>query len=113
MKDFMSRLGDRIKELPFTKGLDDGQYNEGVIDGFERGAYWVMSETRGDLLAILMKEDEKDGIYDATRADKGSMKKPTVEESMEHLNSLIEKAKPNWKNVDIDSGLDEAKGWAD
>ena len=46
MKDFEKRLKDRIEELPFTNGLDDGQYNEGVIDGFELGAIWVISQIR-------------------------------------------------------------------
>ena len=34
-------LQERLDELPYTKHLDDGQYNDGVITGFEMGVEWV------------------------------------------------------------------------
>jgi hypothetical protein len=33
-------LEDVLNKLPYTKHLDDGQYNDGVITGFEAGAIW-------------------------------------------------------------------------
>jgi len=39
--DFNKLLMGRYDELPFTIGLDDGQYNEGVLDGFMDGALWA------------------------------------------------------------------------
>lgn len=30
-----------IQKLPYTKHLDDGQFNDGVIHGFEMGAKWL------------------------------------------------------------------------
>jgi hypothetical protein len=63
MKNFEERLSQKSKELPFTPHLDDGQYNEGVIVGFEFGAQWAVKELRKDILAEIMKGDEKDGIY--------------------------------------------------
>ena len=29
-----------LEKLPYTKHLDDGQYNDGQLVGFELGAYW-------------------------------------------------------------------------
>jgi hypothetical protein len=40
-------LWARLQELPYTKHLDDGQYNDGVIDGFEQGVRWVYSKLSG------------------------------------------------------------------
>lgn len=55
MKDFEQRLKDRIEELPFTKGVDDGQYNEGIIDGFEDGARWAVAQISHDTNARKTK----------------------------------------------------------
>ena len=38
---FMASLQSEINKLPYTKHLDDGQYNDGVITGFELGAEWA------------------------------------------------------------------------
>jgi hypothetical protein len=37
----------RLDELPYTKHLDDGQYNDGQAYGFECGARWVMDYVHG------------------------------------------------------------------
>jgi hypothetical protein len=36
-----------IKSFPFTKHLDDGQYNDGVIVGVELGIEWVINKIKG------------------------------------------------------------------
>ena len=36
-------LEKELNKLPYTKGVDDGQYNEGVIDGFELGFNFVIN----------------------------------------------------------------------
>jgi hypothetical protein len=36
-----------IDTLPFTKGLDDGQYNDGVIYGAIIGIDWMRNKTQG------------------------------------------------------------------
>lgn len=38
--DFEQELDEQLNKLPYTKHLDDGQYNDGVLDGFELGARW-------------------------------------------------------------------------
>jgi hypothetical protein len=40
-------LWERLQKLPYTNGLDDGQYNDGVIDGFEQGVRWVYQKLSG------------------------------------------------------------------
>jgi hypothetical protein len=39
--DFESALTYELSKLPYTKHLDDGQYNDGQINGFEMGARWM------------------------------------------------------------------------
>ena len=41
MKTFDISLEGKLKELPYVPHLDDGGYNDGVIDGFESGAEWA------------------------------------------------------------------------
>jgi hypothetical protein len=36
-----------INTLPFTKGLDDGQYNDGVIYGAVIGIDWMRDKIQG------------------------------------------------------------------
>ncbi len=38
---FEELLQVRLEELPYTKHLDDGQYNDGQAYGFECGARWA------------------------------------------------------------------------
>jgi len=38
---FDELLQVRLEELPYTKHLDDGQYNDGQVAGFEYGARWL------------------------------------------------------------------------
>lgn len=38
---FEQLLQVRLEELPYTKHLDDGQYNDGQAYGFECGARWA------------------------------------------------------------------------
>lgn len=43
MKNFEELLQKELDKLPYTKHLDDGQYNDGQIAGFELGARWALS----------------------------------------------------------------------
>ena len=43
MKNFEELLQKELDKLPYTKHLDDGQYNDGQITGFELGARWALS----------------------------------------------------------------------
>lgn len=52
---FLSELEKRLELLPFTKHLDDGQYNDGVVTGFEMGADWVYTSH----VEPLQKENER------------------------------------------------------
>jgi hypothetical protein len=36
-----------LKSFPYTKHLDDGQYNDGVIDGAELGIEWLKNKIQG------------------------------------------------------------------
>jgi hypothetical protein len=36
-----------INTLPYTKGLDDGQYNDGVINGAIIGIDWMRNKIQG------------------------------------------------------------------
>lgn len=42
MKNFEELLQKELDKLPYTKHLDDGQYNAGQIAGFELGARWLL-----------------------------------------------------------------------
>ncbi len=39
-------LEDELKKLPYTKHLDDGQYNDGQLAGFEGGAKWGYNQAK-------------------------------------------------------------------
>lgn len=40
-KKFEELLDIEIEKLPYTKHLDDGQFNDGQQYGFELGARWL------------------------------------------------------------------------
>jgi hypothetical protein len=40
--EFEEALELELDKLPYTKHLDDGQYNDGKITGFELGARWCL-----------------------------------------------------------------------
>lgn len=44
MKNFEERLEDKLNKLPYEKHVDDGQYNDGVLSGFELGARWAYKD---------------------------------------------------------------------
>ena len=52
--DLEKKITKKLEELPYTKHLDDGQYNDGQLVGFELGARWAYNQ------AI---EDNKDKKY--------------------------------------------------
>jgi hypothetical protein len=39
-------LEDELNKLPYTKHLDDGQYNDGQLAGFEFGANWGFNKAK-------------------------------------------------------------------
>lgn len=41
MKNFTHLLQKELEKLPYEKHVDDGQYNDGVLTGFEFGAIWA------------------------------------------------------------------------
>jgi len=43
MENFEELLQKELDKLPYTKHLDDGQYNDGQVTGFELGARWALS----------------------------------------------------------------------
>lgn len=48
-----------IQKLPYVKHLDDGQFNDGVIHGFELGAKWVKEWLRSSTEQRLGKDADK------------------------------------------------------
>lgn len=56
-------ISAELEKLPYTKHLDDGQYNDGQLVGFEMGAYWGFQtalEILGD--KEFSEEDMRDAI---------------------------------------------------
>jgi hypothetical protein len=47
--DFEQELDEQLNKLPYTKHLDDGQYNDGVLAGFEMGARWCYDKIENNL----------------------------------------------------------------
>ena len=41
--DFEDKLQEQLDKLPYEKHLDDGQYNDGQLNGFEAGARWAFA----------------------------------------------------------------------
>jgi hypothetical protein len=41
--DFEEQLKIELDKLPYKKHVDDGQYNDGQLDGFELGARWAFA----------------------------------------------------------------------
>jgi hypothetical protein len=58
MKDFENKLQEQLDLLPFTKGLDDGQYNDGQQAGFEKGARWAIEEINKGLIPFNQITDQ-------------------------------------------------------
>jgi hypothetical protein len=42
-------LEEELNKLPYTKHLDDGQYNDGQMAGFELGATWGYDKAKETL----------------------------------------------------------------
>ena len=58
--DFEGKLQEKLDKLPYEKHVDDGQYNDGQLDGFEAGARWafalyIVSQQRELLVAVFEK----------------------------------------------------------
>ena len=50
--DFEELLQVRLEELPYTKHLDDGQYNDGQAYGFECGARWAYEKLSSGIMIV-------------------------------------------------------------
>lgn len=82
MKTFEEALDEKLEELPYRTYLDDGGYNDGVIDGFEFGANWASTnpELINEILTKYMewahnlpasqfdKWDKEEGDHEKTKA---------------------------------------------
>lgn len=82
MKTFDKSLEEKLKELPYTPHLDDGGYNDGMVDGFESGANWA--STNPELINEIMTKymewatnipakqfvdwDDEEGDHEKTKA---------------------------------------------
>jgi hypothetical protein len=56
-------LEDELNKLPYTKHLDDGQYNDGQLAGFELGATWGFKKAKETLYT---EEQVREAIKKAT-----------------------------------------------
>lgn len=59
MENFEELLDQELDKLPYTKHLDDGQYNDGQLVGFELGSRWALNVIGSVLLSDLMKEQQE------------------------------------------------------
>ena len=55
--DFEEQLKIELDKLPYEKHVDDGQYNDGQLDGFELGARWAFA--LGGVISSLEKENKE------------------------------------------------------
>jgi hypothetical protein len=46
---WLAGLEEELNKLPYTKHLDDGQYNDGQLAGFELGATWGYNKAKETL----------------------------------------------------------------
>ena len=42
-------IGKEMDKLPFEKHVDDGLYNDGVLDGFELGTQWMRDHIKNQI----------------------------------------------------------------
>lgn len=58
--DFEDKLQEQLDKLPYKKHVDDGQYNDGQLDGFEAGARWAFAlyNVVGQSEQLICKCDE-------------------------------------------------------
>lgn len=60
-------LQDELNKLPYTKHLDDGQYNDGQLAGFELGATWGYNKAK----ETLYTEEQVREAIDMARSQSG------------------------------------------
>jgi len=69
MENFKELLQKELDKLPYTKHLDDGQYNDGQVAGFELGARWALS-----LFAVSGRSEQfncgKERVFGEQKCDK-------------------------------------------
>lgn len=76
-EEFEEALDKQLDALPYTKHLDDGQYNDGQVAGFERGARWCNDFANAD------KKQHAIGLMKHHRKINGYFK--WIDETYEHL----------------------------
>ena len=64
-ENFIIGLEKELAKLPYEKHLDDGQYNDGVLDGFELGAEWGYGKAK----ETLFTEEQVIEAIDMARKD--------------------------------------------
>jgi hypothetical protein len=92
-------LGAELQKLPYTKHLDDGQYNAGQLVGFEIGATWGYNKAKEKY-----KYTEED-LRKAIRMCKGEF---TIEEIIQSLQQP--KMPVAFECLTFDTGNDELDG---
>jgi len=99
-ENFESELTLQLSQLPYEKHVDDGQYNDGKIVGFELGARWAMEQyKKGDFRKVKCSErlPEKDGWYFIFRTD-------DFGENQEYASYYMN---GKWYELDVESWLEE------
>ena len=62
--DLDELVTSELNKLPYTKHLDDGQYNDGQIAGFELGAYWAFQKALEILGDKKFSEEDLDKAFE-------------------------------------------------
>ena len=73
---FEEELQEEINKFPYTKGLDDGQYNAGVLSGFDLGAYWGYNKALEDAAEnakVKPRHEKSPGYMQSYEVDKESI----------------------------------------
>jgi hypothetical protein len=79
MENFEELLQKELDKLPYTKHLDDGQYNDGQVAGFELGARWALS-----LFAVSGRSEQLCGFFEADTKTSSATKCKCGREKWEH-----------------------------
>jgi hypothetical protein len=84
-------LEDELNKLPYTKHLDDGQYNDGQLVGFELGATWGYKKAQETLYT---EEQVREAINLArVKTDKEYYAKPMLRYSPDEIIQSLKQPK--------------------
>lgn len=85
-----------LKKLPYTKHLDDGQYNDGQLYGFELGAYWGFQK------ALELMSDKKFSEFLDREKELGISDIKTIERIQWYYNTYFDKSQQTEWEVEIE-----------